>query len=215
MALLSKKAMNFAYGMGAAVVIIGALFKITHFELGPLTGNVMLTIGLVVEAAIFALSAFEPVDNELDWSLVYPELAGGQASDKKVKKEDPKEAQGLLSQKLDAMLKEAKVDSELMTSLGNSIKNFEGAARAISPTVDGMSATKKYSEELSMAAAQMESLNSLYKVQLESASRNAEANKEIADNASKLKEQMQSMTANIASLNNVYGGMLSAMSNKG
>ena len=215
MALLSKKAMNFAYGMGAAVVIIGALFKITHFELGPLTGNVMLTIGLIVEALIFALSAFEPVDNELDWSLVYPELAGGEAADKKIKKEDPKEAQGMLSQKLDAMLKEAKVDGELMTSLGNSIKNFEGAAKAIAPTVESMSATRKYSEELSMAAAQMESLNSLYKVQLESASRNAEANKEIADNASKLKEQMQSMTANIASLNNVYGGMLSAMNNKG
>jgi gliding motility-associated protein GldL len=66
-----------------------------------------------------------------------------------------------------------------------------------------------------MAAAQLESLNSLYKVQLESASRNAEANKEIADNANKLKEQMQTMTSNIASLNNVYGGMLTAMGNKG
>ena len=52
MALLSKKTMNFAYGMGAAVVIIGALFKITHFELGPLTGTLMLSIGLLVEAAI-------------------------------------------------------------------------------------------------------------------------------------------------------------------
>ena len=215
MALLSKKAMNFAYGMGAAVVIIGALFKITHIEFGPITGNLMLTIGLVTEALIFGLSAFEPVDNELDWSLVYPELAGGEAGDKKAKKEDPKEAQGMLSQKLDAMLKEAKVDGELMASLGHSIKNFESAAKGIAPAVDGIAATKKYSEELSMAAAQMESLNSLYKVQLESASRNAEANKEIADNASKLKDQMQAMTANIASLNNVYGGMLSAMSNKG
>ena len=113
------------------------------------------------------------------------------------------------------MLKEAKIDGELMSSLGNSIKNFEGAAKAISPTVDSMTSQKKYSEEMSMAAAQMESLNSLYKVQLESATRNAQANSEIADNASKLKEQMQSMTSNIASLNNVYGGMLSAMSNKG
>lgn len=214
MALLSKKTMNFAYGMGAAVVIVGALFKIIHFEIGPLTGNVMLTIGLVTEAVIFALSAFEPVDNELDWSLVYPELAGGEAKEK-VKKEEAKDAQGLLSQKLDAMLKEAKVDGELMTSLGNSIKNFESAAKGIAPTVDSIAGQKKYSEELSMAAAQMESLNSLYKVQLESASRNAEANKEIADNASKLKDQMQAMTANIASLNNVYGGMLSAMGNKG
>ena len=212
MAILSKKTMNFAYGMGAAIVIVGALFKIIHFEIGPLTGNVMLTIGLVTEAIIFALSAFEPVDHELDWSLVYPELAGGEAKSNKSVKED---AQGLLSQKLDAMLKEAKVDGELMSSLGNSIRNFESAAKGIAPTVDSMVGQKKYSEELSMAAAQMESLNSLYKVQLESASRNAEANKEIADNAAKLKDQMQAMTANIASLNNVYGGMLSAMGNRG
>ncbi|MBP4136725.1 MULTISPECIES: type IX secretion system motor protein PorL/GldL [Flavobacterium] len=214
MALLSKKAMNFAYGMGAAVVIVGALFKITHFELGPLTGTVMLSVGLLTEALIFALSAFEPVDEELDWTLVYPELANGQAR-KKEDKVETGDAQGLLSQKLDAMLKEAKIDGELMSSLGNSIKNFEGAAKAISPTVDSIAGQKKYAEEMSMAAAQMESLNSLYKVQLESASRNAQANSEIADNAAKLKEQMQSMTANIASLNSVYGGMLSAMSNKG
>ena len=57
MGLLSPKVMNFAYGMGAAVVIVGALFKIAHFELGPLTGTVMLTIGLLTEAAIFALLA--------------------------------------------------------------------------------------------------------------------------------------------------------------
>ena len=68
--------------------------------------------------------------------------------------------------------------------------------------------------EMTAAAANLESLNNLYKSQLDSATRNAEANKEIAENASKLKEQMQSMTANIATLNNVYGGMLSAMSNR-
>ena len=215
MGILSKKTMNFCYGMGAAVVIVGALFKITHIELGPLTGNLMLTIGLLVEAAIFALSAFEPVDDDLDWSLVYPELAGGEASEKKSNKQELEEAQGLLSQKLDVMLKDARIDGELMSSLGNSIRNFEGAAKSISPTVEAMSSQRKYAEEMSMAAAQMESLNSLYKVQLESASRNAQANSEIADNALKLKEQMQSMTSNIASLNNVYGGMLSAMSNKG
>ena len=215
MALISKQKMNFAYGMGAAVVIIGALFKITHIEFGILTGNLMLTIGLVVEAAIFALSAFEPVDDELDWTLVYPELANGEARKKAPKVETPSDAQGLLSQKLDVMLKEAKIDGELMASLGNSIKNFEGAAKAISPTVDSIASTKKYSEELTLAAAQMESLNSLYKVQLQSASRNAQINEEVAENNLKLKEQMQSLTSNLSSLNNVYGGMLSAMSNKG
>ena len=210
MAILSKKVMGFLYGMGAAVVIVGALFKLMHWPgAGP-----MLVIGLLTEAAIFALSAFEPVEHELDWSLVYPELAGGEAKPKD-KKENPAEAQGLLSQKLDNMLKEAKIDGELMASLGNSIKNFEGAAKSISPTVDAMAGQKKYAEEMTTAAAQMEALNSLYKVQLESADRNAQANKEIAENAAKLKEQMQSMTSNIASLNAVYGGMLSAMQNRG
>jgi gliding motility-associated protein GldL len=67
---------------------------------------------------------------------------------------------------------------------------------------------KKYSEELTMAAAQMESLNSLYKVQLQSASRNAQINEEVLENNLKLKDQMQSLTTNLSSLNNVYGGML-------
>jgi gliding motility-associated protein GldL len=210
MALLSKKTMNFAYGMGAAVVIIGALFKIQHW-----TGaSLMLIIGLSVEALIFGLSAFDPVDNELDWSLVYPELAGGDAKAKD-KKEDPKEAQGLLSQKLDAMLKEAKIDGELMASLGNSIKNFEGAAKSISPTVDAIAGQKKYAEEMSKAATQMEALNGLYQAQLQSAERNTQINNEVAENNLKLKDQMQSLTSNLSTLNNVYGGMLSAMSNKG
>ena len=215
MALVSKKNMNKAYGLGAAVVIIGALFKITHLEFGFVTGNLMLTIGLIVEAGIFALSAFEPVDEDLDWTLVYPELANGESRKKTTKAETPSEAQGLLSQKLDAMLKEAKIDGELMASLGNSIKNFEGAAKSIMPTADSLASTKKYSEELSLAAAQMESINSLYKIQLQSASRNAQINEEVVENNIKLKEQMQSLTSNLSSLNNVYGGMLSAMNNKG
>jgi len=215
MALISKQKMNFAYGMGAAVVIIGALFKITHLEFGFITGNLMLTIGLVVEAGIFALSAFEPVDDELDWTFVYPELANGEARKKSVKTETPSDAEGMLSKKLDAMLKDAKIDGELMMSLGNSIKNFEGAAKSIMPTADSIASTKKYSEELTLAAAQMESLNSLYKIQIQSSSRNAQINEEVVENNIKLKEQMQSLTSNLSSLNNVYGGMLSAMSNKG
>jgi gliding motility-associated protein GldL len=216
MSLLTKKQMNFAYGMGAAVVIIGALFKITHLEFGFITGNLMLTIGLIVEAAIFALSAFESEEDGYKWENVYPQLLDAKAAPAKTNKiETSSDTQGLLSQKLDAMLKEAKIDGELMASLGNSIKNFEGAAKSIMPTEDSIASTKKYSEELTLAASQMESLNSLYKVQLQNASRNAQINEEVVENNIKLKEQMQSLTSNLSSLNNVYGGMLSAMSNKG
>jgi gliding motility-associated protein GldL len=262
MSLLNKKQMNFAYGMGAAVVIIGALFKITHLEFGFITGNLMLTIGLVVEAGIFALSAFEPVEDEYKWENVYPQLLDDKAATIKANKvEVSPDASGLLSQKLDAMLKEAKIDGELMSSLGNSIKKFESAAKHIAPTIDSIASTQKYSEELALAASHMESLNALYKVQLESASKNAKINEEVVENniastqkyseeltlaatqmeslnglykvqlesASKnseingevlennikLKEQMQSLTSNLSSLNTVYGGMLSAMNNKG
>ena len=81
----SKRLFAMAYGLGASVVSIGALFKITHFEIAGIGGNVLLTIGLVTEALIFAISAFEPIDDDLDWSLVYPELAGGNAAPKSKK----------------------------------------------------------------------------------------------------------------------------------
>ena len=208
----TKKLFNMAYGLGASIVIIGALFKIMHFKIGFLTGGVMLTIGMAVEAIVFAISAFEPVDDDLDWSLVYPELASGNLREKD--RAEATEAQSLLSQKLDDMLKEAKLDAGLMKSLGDSIQNFKGAAENIAPAVDSIAATNKYSEQLSLAAAQMESLNSLYKVQLDSSSRQAEINEQVTVNAGKLKEQMESLATNLSSLNGVYGGMLSAMSNK-
>lgn len=202
----SKKLFNMAYGLGASIVILGALFKILHWELGPLNGGLLLAIGLITEAIIFAISAFEPVDDDLDWSLVYPELAGGKGKEK-----EPQGAQGLLSKKLDEMLKEAKIDSDLMNSLGDSIRSFEGAAKGMAPTAEAMSSTKKYSEEMALAAAQMESLNSLYKVQVESTTRQAEVNERVVENAEQLKAQMENLASNLSSLNGVYGGMLSAM----
>lgn len=206
----TKKLFNMAYGLGASVVIIGALFKILHWEFGPLTGGLLLAVGLITEALIFAISAFEPVDDEYDWSLVYPELAGGATRGKNAAQE-AQEAEGLLSKKLDELLKEANLDVELMNSLGDSIRNFEGAAKGIAPTVDAMESTQRYSEEMATAANQMESLNSLYKVQLESASRQASINEEVVANAGALKDQMESLASNLSSLNGVYGGMLSAM----
>lgn len=206
-----KKFMAMAYGLGAAIVILGALFKLMHWP----GASIMLIVGLGTEALIFALSAFEPVHEDLDWTLVYPELAGGQASGgKKSKEATPAEAQSLLSQKLDDMLKEAKLDANLMGSLSDSIKNFKGAAENIQPAVDSIAATKKYSEQLSLAAGQMESLNSLYKVQMESATRQAEVNKAVVENAEQLQTQMASLASNLSSLNGVYGGMLSAMNTK-
>jgi len=200
-----KKMFNMAYGLGASVVILGALFKIVHWPLG----TEMLIVGMIAEAIVFALSAFEPVEDDLDWARVYPELAGGEANEL----QEVQDAEGLLSQKLDDMLSQANLDSEKMGRLATSIQSFAGAAENIAPAADSITATTRYSEQLSVAASQMESLNSLYKVQMDSAQRQTELNAETVENAQHLKEQMESLATNLSSLNGVYGGMLSAMSN--
>ena len=174
----SKKLFNMAYGLGASIVILGALFKILHWELGPLDGGLLLAIGLITEAIIFAISAFEPVDDDLDWSLVYPELAGGVGSEK----EDAKDAQGILSKKLDEMLKEARIDSELMGSLSESIRTFEGAAKGMTPTADAMNATKKYSEEMALAAGQSIASSILIRVEFLSVVMTAQTPKRLQEN---------------------------------
>ena len=66
----TKKLFNMAYGIGASIVIVGALFKIQHWDYG----SEILTLGMIVEAIVFFISAFEPVEYELDWTKVYPEL---------------------------------------------------------------------------------------------------------------------------------------------
>lgn len=195
---------NMVYGLGAAIVIVGALFKIQHWPYG----SAILTLGMIVEAGVFTYSAFEKVKDELDWSIVYPELSGGSSKSKGSKKESP---EGILTKKLDSLLKEAKIDGALVKSLGENIKNLNATASSM----DGSAgATNRYNDEMAKATAQMESINNLYKAQLESASKQAEINAESIENATKLKEQMESLASNLSSLNGVYGGMLSAMNKK-
>jgi len=136
--------------------------------------------------------------------LVYPELSGGAPRKRKDKTEAELEAR--LSEKLDNMLKEAQLDSNLMKSLGESINKLHQAAKSMDVAVDAADSTKKYAEELTLASAQLESLNSLYKVQLESVNKNAVANEEAASHAEQLKENMAKLKDNI--------GMLSAMNVK-
>ncbi len=204
----TKKLFNMAYGIGASIVIIGALFKIQHISYGPITGGLMLTIGMSVEALVFFISAFESIEDDLDWTKVYPELANLDEDS------EPKDTQGLLSQKLDNLLQEANIDSKLMEKFGNSMKNFQGAAEGLFFAAESITATNKYNEQMSLAAVQMESLNGLYQIQMEHANKQAKVNDVIIENSERLKEQMESLATNLSSLNGVYGGMLSAMSSK-
>lgn len=211
--------LNMVYSLGAAVVILGALFKINHYAIGPLDGSFVLAVGLIVEAGIFIIFAFDPPKGEYDWEKVYPELMDGAApvtKKKAIVQEESTEVS--LSNKLDKMLAEAKLDASLMNKLRDGIVNFSSSVSEVNKTVDASRATQAYGDQMALAANHMESLNALYQVQLESGKKQVELNKKFisemeksASGSEKFMNEMSQLTSNVNSLNKVYGGMLSAM----
>lgn len=205
-----KNNMAKLYGWGAAVVILGALFKILHWQ----GADYMLIVGLGTESIIFFFSAFEKPHEEVDWSLVYPELAGMEGDDDKKKKKSNLTP----TQELDNMLEEAKIDGALIESLGQGLTNFGEAASKLNQTIEAAASTQQYNEEVSKAAKNMESLNALYEVQLQSTNRQSEASQALveslattAEDSKRLQAEVASLAQNLGALNNVYGNMLSAM----
>ncbi len=212
----SKRFKNFMaklYGWGAAVVILGAMFKILHLP----GADYMLVIGLTTEAVIFFFSAFEKPSEEVDWTLVYPELAG-MSDDEAEFNNSSNNRQLSATQELDRMLEEAKIDGELIDSLGNGLRRFGDAASKLTETSEAAAATGAYNEQLSLASKNMESLNALYAVQLESSANHMETQNTLMEklntsiqDSEKLSTEVSSLVTNMTQLNSVYGGMLSAM----
>jgi soluble cytochrome b562 len=208
--------MGKAYGIGAAVVIVGALFKITHWK----GADLMLTIGLLTEAAIFTISAFEKPHQEPDWTLVYPELSG--LEPKKVTKTGAS-----VTQQLDKMLEDAKIGPELINSLGNGF-------RALNENVTGLkdmssAGSKEYVGQIERMTKNLASLNSVYELEITESNNHLKSINEFVGGLNKtvttlgetnkqaetFKVEMDKLSKNLSSLNNVYGNMLSAMNVKG
>lgn len=214
---------NFVYSFGAAIVILGALFKMTHWSLGPITGNVALAAGLITEALIFLFFAFDSPKSEESyaWENVYPELLEETAERqprKVVAKVENKELEVSLSDKLDKMLADAKLDVSLFERLRGGIDKFSSSVDQINQTVDVSASTHKYNEQLNLAASHLESMNALYALQLEQGQKQSEYSKKYVEDiqrsaahSEKFNEELQGLTGNLNNLNRVYGGMLSAM----
>ena len=203
--LRRKIIMHMLFQIGGAVVIVGALFKILHLEIGPITGGVVLGLGLGTEAIIFLVGGLMLDDVREEQEEYVSKHAGGGASHGDSADEES------LSGKIDAILKEAKLDVSLVGGLTKSIQNLEASARALSPAAEAASSSQNYADQLNKAAVQLESLNELYAAQVQSAGSHGAYNDQVAQNAERLKAQMESLSENLAALNQVYGGMLSAM----
>ncbi len=196
-----KNLMAKVYGIGAAIVIVGALFKIIHLKFA----NELLIVGLLTEAGIFFLSAFEKPHTEYDWSLVYPELA--QAEEVKTKKAVAPKMEGTVTQQLDQMMAEAKVGPELIASLGDGLRNFGDRVAAISSAADITSSSNEFAAKLQAASKSVEGLSSSYA----NVSETMQAFSDSLADARNFKDEVGKLTQNLSSLNAVYGNMLSAM----
>ena len=217
---------NFVYSFFAAIVILGALFKMTHISVGPFSGNLVLGIGLSAEVLVFLYMAFFPDSSEESyaWENVYPELLDSHAipNAKQVtgamQKAEVKELETSLSDKLDKMLADAKLDVNLFDRLRTGIDKFSNSVDQINQTVDVGGSTAKYNDQLVLAASHLESMNALYSLQLEHGKSQTEYSRKYIDDmqksaiqSQKFNEELSGLTSNLNSLNRVYGGMLSAM----
>ena len=193
-----KKWKNFMaklYGFGAAIVIVGAMFKIQHWPgAGP-----MLVVGLSTEAVIFFFSAFEKPHEDPDWSLVYPELAGlpeGGDGDKG-------KLGGSASQELDAMLEDAKIGPDLIESLGSGLRNLSDSTNKLGDISEAAVATNEYVDSMRSASSQVSTLSDAY------TQASASLGALVVDNEGvSFGDEMKKMGENITHLNSQYEAQL-------
>ncbi len=193
------------YGIGASVVIVGAMFKLLHIQ----GAGVMLGLGLTTEAIIFFLSAFEPRKPEPDWSKVYPELAedyeGPVGARARTKSHDS------VTKKLDTMLESAKIGPELVESLGRGMRQLADTTSRLSKMGDAAGATGEFASTVKAAANNISKMNQSYSesvsAMVEMATVSKTATAEMANASKDAKEyhsQVQSVTKNLGALNAVY-----------
>lgn len=193
--LLFSTIMPKVYGIGAAIVIVGAMFKILHL---PGAGE-MLGIGLTTEAIIFLLSAFEPMHKEPDWAKVYPELGDDYDGPSKRKAVAAPVNAGASAQ-MDKMLADAKVGPDLIKSLGDGMKNLADSAKKMSNLSDAAVATNDYASNVKSASKSLTEMNKSYASTMTAMTAMADATKD----AKEYHGQVQNVTKSLGALNALY-----------
>ena len=266
--LLSKKYktfMGYLYGWGAAVVMVGAYFKLTHIQ----GADFMLALGLGIEAVIFFMSAFEPQPMNYQWDNVFVELEedwDGQDRTKFGTTGAGSVTANVDGAMIDKMFDKMNVSPDTLNKISRGLDRLAENAQGIADVSNAMAATNNYAKAMEQAtksigdfasnyaktneqltnslskldfsaldantikkvATSMQSLNSIYELQLQSAEQTSDTTKKLtatmnhymenlsasANNANELNKQLTQLSSRLTALNNVYGGMLSAMNIK-
>lgn len=210
------------YGLGASVVIIGALFKINHW----IFATEMLTLGLCTESVIFFFSAFEPLHEEVDWSLVYPELAGIPEEGSELPSHGKYHgvAQGggggfvggggagsAALAKFDEMLEKAEITPDLFQKLGVGMKKLGDATANMNAMGDVSAASTKYISTIKNADESLGKLADSYQSTTKVINETGSNYKNIADSLSVIElggksyqQQLESLNKNLSALNTAY-----------
>jgi len=140
-------------------VLVGALFKIQHWP----GAGIALTAGLLTEAVIFFFSAFEPLHEELDWTLVYPELAGMSDPDEIDEyKEQAIADRNVGLQKFDELFQQSQINAEDVRSLGKHLNTIASTTESIGDITTASLATKEYFDKMGTAAQNMDNVATAY-----------------------------------------------------
>jgi gliding motility-associated protein GldL len=208
------------YGLGASVVIIGALFKIQHW---PLAGT-MLTIGLLTEAVIFFFSAFEPLHEEVDWSLVYPELAGIPEDETPELASHGGKYHGgsggggigggvgsVALAKFDEMLEKSEISPDLFQKLGVGMKKLSESTANMNTMGDVSAASSRYMSTINTANESLGKLTDSYQATTKIMNDTSSSYRSMADSLSVIEvggksyqQQLESLNKNLSALNAVY-----------
>ncbi len=221
---------NFAYSIGAAVVIWGALFKILHLP----GGNTLLSIGMGTEVLMFILTAFDRPPKEYNWEEVFPVLASKDPEDRPefnggggivigggsgvsgnitVTGEQARNAAGIPSN--------INLSEDDTKSLSESIAKMAAASDQLSKMAELTTATQQYLSQMAAISAEMqqlrettEALNQVSDVLLQSYRAITENSENITRSSTGYVEQMQDLNRNIGGLNTIYEIQLKSVSSQ-
>ena len=192
---------NFAYSIGAAIVILGALFKILHMP----AGNALLSIGMGTEVLMFVLTAFDKPEKEYHWEEVFPVLASQNPEDRP----DFNTGGGIFIGGADTQ------------SLSESIAKMAAASDQLSRMAELTDATQQYLSQMAGISEQMQKLQATTTALNEVSETLLNSYKAITDNSQNISnsstgyvDQMQALNQNISGLNTIYEIQLKSISSQ-
>jgi gliding motility-associated protein GldL len=182
-----SKLMNIIYGVAASIVIVGALFKILHWP----GATEMLLVGMLTEAGVFIISAFDFPDlhSEYEWERVYPQLSEGY---------DGPVQQSVDTSGLSAGL--ANLDTGVFGKLGTTLSGLNDQVGKLASVTDAAGATNEYAAKVKAASANLGSLSDSYGQAVTKMAEFAKA----APDGKAYADEVAKVTTHLKQLNGIY-----------